>query len=398
MKAVARKIRRLAYISKVSQFSKADQIIRVLTGLRRCGKSTILSQYADEAQVPYTLIDMEDLSFDEIQNYSDLNCYVLKNCSEDDLLLIDEVQEIDQWEKAIASLNKRHKIVITGSNARLLSGELATKLTGRYVEISVFPLTYSEYLEFRSTSSNKELFFEYLKYGGLPGIHHLEFSEEVIHQYLSAILSSILLKDVVARYSVRNADLLERLLKFLYANVGNLTTAKSISDYLKNQKIKASVDTIQSYLSYLSDAFLVHKVSRYDIKGKKHLEISEKYYAGDLGLIFSMLSFSPDRLPGLLENCVYLELVARGFKVSVGKVDEYEVDFIAEKGDTRAYYQVCYLLNSDAVIEREFGSLERVKNHYPKYVLSMDDMGNFNRGGIIHKNIIDFLKPQVPGS
>ena len=294
------------------------------------------------------------------------------------------------------SLHKKEDfdIFITGSNAHLLSTELSTLISGRYIEMQIYPLSYSEYLDFKGDkfTDHKNEFAIYLRYGGLPGLFHFENTDEVVFQYLSSVYNTILLKDIVKRYNVRNVSLLEKISAFLFDNIGNLLTASNITKYLKSQKIQTYSDTVQIYIDYFLSTFLTHKASRYDLKGKRFLTINEKYYLNDLGIRHSIIGYKSGDIGQLLENVVYLELIRRGFRVGIGVLGEKEVDFIATKNNEKIYVQVAYLLSEQQTIEREFSPLLYIKDNYPKYVLSMDDniWGNDYKG-IKRLNIIDFI-------
>lgn len=397
-------IKRERYLKQIMPFIDKP-VIKVITGIRRCGKSTFLKLiYAfliEKGIEPnrILLINKDSLQFDSLRNYLQLAEYVntyFKNVSGNKYLFVDEVQEIDGWEKALSGFltDNTADLYITGSNSRMLSSELATYISGRYIEIKMFTLTFSEFLKFRNISEPEKIETEFglfMKQGGFPGIHHMENDDEVIEQYVSSIYDTILLKDVVGRNGLRDVALLERISRFTASNCGNITSSKKISDFLKSQKIKGSVDTVQNYLSMLSSAFIFHKVNRFDIKGKRLLEIYEKYYAGDIGLKHSMLGFKMNDISGHLENIVFLELCARGFKVSIGKLNEYEIDFIATKNNQQLYIQVAYLLADQKTVDREFGALEKINDNYPKIVLSLDKFLDQNRNGIQWYNLIDFL-------
>ncbi len=343
---------------------------------------------------------MELLEFDFIRNYKDLSDYIQQSVSQNpgtNYLLIDEIQEIDQWEKAVNSFLAEgvYDITITGSNARMLSTELSTLLAGRYIEIALHPFSFKEFRTCRLKRVTGEpvqnSFKHYLRYGGLPGIHVLPFTDDAIFPYLNAMYNTALLKDVITRNKIRDVEQLERITRFVFNNCGNITSAKNIADYLKSQRTKVSVETVQNYLFFLTQAFMVHKVRRYDLKGKKLLEYSEKYYPADIGLRFGLTGFSENDISGLLENVVYIELLRRGYTVYVGQTGSYEIDFIAEKQEERLYIQVTYLLGDEKTVEREFGNLERISDSFPKMVLSMDEIWPQNRNGIVRKNIVDFL-------
>lgn len=396
-------IKREKYLQRISPFIDKP-LIKVITGIRRCGKSTFLKILINDLKQKKTnqknivFINKDSLEFDIINTYKDLNDYVtekFKGINGKKYLFIDEVQAIEKWEKAIAGFfaDNIADIYVTGSNAGLLSSDLATLLTGRYIELKINTLVFSEFLEFRNKNAkDKEQEFSlFLKYGGFPGIHQMECSDEVISQYVNSIYSTILLKDIVARNQVRDVALLERIVRYLADNCGNITTAKSISKYIKSQHLSCSVDTIQNYIFWMTEAYVVFKAMRYDIKGKRQLELYEKYYMGDTGFIFSILGNKAADISGKLENIVYLELLSRGYSVNIGKLYDLEVDFIAIRNDKKIYIQVTYLLYDERVIEREFGVLSSVKDNYTKIVLSLDKHFGTERNGIKWYNLIDFL-------
>ena len=395
--------KRNRYLHQIAPFIDKP-VIKVITGIRRCGKSTfvkLLINNLKEKNIPgenIVYINKDSLQFDFITGYKELNKYViskLKNSRGKKYVFIDEIQEITEWEKAVTSFltDNIADIYITGSNANLLSSELATLLTGRYIEIKMNTLVFSEFLQFRNkTEKDKEQeFANFLKYGGFPGIHQMQFDDEVIRQYINALYNTVFLKDVIAKNKIRDISLLEKLAKYIADNCGNITSAKNISDYIRAQKIKTSVDTIQNYIFWLINANFINKVNRYDIKGKRHLEQYEKYFLSDIGFIYSIIGDRTEDLSGKLENIVYLELISRGYNVHIGKLYSNEIDFIATKGNDKIYFQVTYSLLDNKVIEREFGVLEKLKDNYPKIVLSLDKYYGENRNGIKWYNLIDFL-------
>ena len=398
-------IQREGYIKQISPFIDKP-IIKVITGIRRCGKSTFLKlickSLIDKGVKPENilLINKDSLEFDLMTTYKQLVSYVADRFKEIEgkkYLFIDEVQEIEGWEKALSGFltDNTADLFVTGSNSRLLSSELATYISGRYVEFKLYTLTFSEFLMFRNVSEPEKMeseFLLFMRYGGFPGIHRMEYDDEVIEQYVSSIYSTILLKDVVARNGLRDIVLLERIAKFTANNCGNITSSKKIADFLKSQKIKGSVDTVQSYLNMLSSAYIFHKVNRFDLKGKRILEIHEKYYTGDVGLKHNLLGYKMNDISGHLENIVFLELLSRGYKVYIGKLNDLEIDFIASKGNQQIYLQVAYLLADPKTLEREFGALEKISDNYPKIVLSLDKFLDSDRNGIKWFNLIDFLK------
>jgi predicted AAA+ superfamily ATPase len=306
---------------------------------------------------------------------------------------------ISQWERAVASFlaDGIADLFISGSNASLLSSELATLLSGRYIEFPIYPLSFAEYLNFRKKDKpTDEAFSQYLRYGGFPGIHHMDMQDEVVYQYINSLFNTILLKDVIQRNNVRNIALLEQITRFLFDNIGNIFSAKKVADFLKSQRKQVGVDTVYNYISYLEAGFLLHRVPRYDVRGKRHLEVHEKYFLGDIGLRHAYLGYREGDISGLLENIVFLTLKQRGYRVSVGKVENREVDFIAERENHKEYIQVTYLLADANTVEREFSVLQSIQDNYPKTVLSMDREWGADVRGIQRKYIIDFLMEEEP--
>ena len=311
---------------------------------------------------------------------------------------MDEIQDIEDFEKGIRSLftGGGYDIYISGSNANLLSGELATHLSGRYIEIKVFGLSYSEFLTFHKLDDSVPSFTRYLRVGGLPYLIHLPDDDYVVYDYLRNIYNTIILKDVVSRYNLRNVNFLDRLVRFLCDNTGNILSAKKISDYLKSQKLEISTQVVLNYLSHLVTAFLVFKVSRYDVSGKRIFEIGDKFYFEDTGLRNSIVGYKVSDINKLLENVVYLHLCIAGYNVKVGKYNNREIDFMGEKFGEEIYVQVCYRLSDDKVVKREFGNLLSVSDNYPKYVVSMDEVGSTaSTKGIRHMEIREFLSMLV---
>lgn len=382
-------------------------VIKVITGMRRSGKSVLLEltkqeickRGAKESQI--FSANFESLQFEELKNYKTLYQAIIeaaKTAKGKLYLFIDEIQEVESWEKVINSVHVDCDcdIYITGSNARLLSSELATLLSGRYIEIPVYPLSFSEYLEFAKSNgdevelSRDQHFSNFLRYGGLPGIHEMKWDDTALLRYLTDIFNSVLLKDVVKRNKIRDIDLLEKIVLYLMDNVGNTFSAKTISDFLKNQGRKLSTETVYTYIKALESAFLIYKVPRFDIKRKRLLETQEKYFVSDLGLRHATIGYRDNDIGGVLENVVFFELLRRGWSVNIGKQGSCEVDFVATKTDERLYVQVCYVLTEDNT-NREFNPLEAIDDNYEKIVLSSDSLISFNRNGIKQKNIIDFL-------
>ena len=400
-------IKRDLYLEEIKKYMNKP-IIKVITGMRRSGKSMILKLIQEELEkmgiIKENIIYMnfESLVFIDIKDFEALYKHIIKktfNKKGKIYILLDEIQEVKGWEKAINSflVDLDVDIYITGSNANLLSSELATYIAGRYIEIKIYPLSFQEYIDFASENNKKtplsidEYFYQYLNFGGLPGIHIFNYNKEEIYQYLADVYNSILLRDVIARNNIRDIELLERVVLYIMDNIGNTFSAKSISDFLKNQGRKLSIETIYNYLKALENAFIISKVQRYDIKGKNILETQEKYYLSDLGFRHAKLGYQSNDISGYLENIVFLELLRRKYKVNIGKQDNKEIDFVANLRDENLYLQISYLLASPETIEREFSPLKSIKDNYPKMVLSMDNLPESNIEGIKRKRIIDFL-------
>ncbi len=396
-------ISRPNYLERIKPFI-GKQLIKVLVGQRRVGKSFLMYEIMDylkqlDSSTNILYIDKEQNEFKNIADYQDLLDYISSNLSEgNNAIFIDEIQDIEEFERALRSLYSRPNIdlYVTGSNANMLSGELATFLSGRYIQIPVFSLSYTEFLVFHKLIESSESFQKYLKFGGLPFLINLKLEESIVFDYLKNINQSILYKDVVMRYNVRNTEFLQNLVIYAADNVGSLVSAKKISDYLKSQKINISANVVIEYLSHLTSAYLLHNVKRTDIKGKKVFEIGEKYYFQDLGLRNSLLDFSIMADYGrLLENVVYAHLIATGYDVKIGKLNNLEIDFVATKMNERLYVQVCYLLADQSTIDREFGNLLKIKDQHPKVVLSMDEyFGESSYQGIKHQSIRSFLSEE----
>lgn len=392
-------IQRQFYLDKIKPFI-GKPLIKVLIGQRRVGKSYLLLQIKDliqeqnpDKQIVY--VNKEQHEFAEIKNDSDLFNY-LKNTIDENkkvALFIDEVQDIESFELVLRDLITRNNfdIYCTGSNANLLSGELATFLSGRYIEIRVHGLSYKEFLLFYNLNNTSISFNNYLKIGGLPFLINLNPVVQFANEYLKSIYNTIVLKDVVTRFNIRNVTFLENLIVFLADNIGSLFSAKKISDYLKSQKINISTQVIIDYLAYLETSFLVCKVKRADIEGKKIFEIGEKYFFEDIGIRNSIVGYNAKDIHKLLENIVYLHLRIAGYTVFVGKDGSKEIDFIAEKMGEKIYVQVAYLLTNEETIEREFGNLLSISDNYPKYVVTMDELSEISSyKGINRIHVKDF--------
>lgn len=394
---------RKQYLNRLIE-AKDTEFIKVITGVRRSGKSTLLLMFKDyllnnnvkEENIIH--INFESARYDEIKNYKDLYNYVKSKLSKGkNYILLDEVQNIDSWEKAVNSINVDFNvdIYITGSNAYLLSSELATLLSGRYIEIKMYPLSFKEFLEFNNYDMTKieDKFNEYLKYGGLPAITHIKDKPDLIMTYLNDIYNTIVKKDVLERNKINDIALLENIIRYISSNIGSQISANKISDYLNSNKIveKSNHQTVDNYLKMLENAFIVYKAERSDIKSKNILKTLGKYYIADTGLRNIILGFRNIDEGHLLENVIYLELLRRGYKVSIGKTLDYEVDFVAENVNEIKYYQVSQSIKDEKVKMRELRSLKSISDNYEKTILTMDKTINNDYNGIKVVNIIDFL-------
>jgi len=391
------------YLDKTAPFI-GKRLVKVFTGQRRVGKSYVLKQTVrhikrldKKAHIIY--IDKEDLSFADIQSATALHDYIKANTQKRvmNYVFIDEIQEIDGFETALRSLllDKAYDLYCTGSNAKMLSSEISTMLSGRCVEIGVGALSFPEFLQFHKLKNCDESLKLYLRYGGLPYLKHLELRDEVVFDYLKGVYNTILYRDIIRRHALRNSVFLENLTHFLADNIGQLFSAQNISAYLKSQMTKISVSQVVSYLRYLTDSYMVRGVRRTDISGKKIFEIGEKYYFEDIGLRNAFWEHRPDDIGKIMENAVLGHLLYNDYDVKVGQIDNGEIDFACGKNGERLYIQVCYLLHSDKTIAREFGNLEKIKDNYPKIVVSMDDVRVGGRNGIKHARLRDFLSSKI---
>lgn len=400
-------ISRNTYINALKPFINQPQI-KIITGIRRSGKSTVLQLLKKEllkANVqPNQIISINFESFAYTEFLSAVKLYQfikseLKS-SEKHYLLLDEIQEVHEWEKAINSflVDFNVDIYLTGSNSHLLSSELATFLAGRYIEIPVYTLSYKEFLEFRKhyfVADSQNLFLNYLRMGGFPVIHTSAYSEESAHKIVYDIYSSVILRDTVQRYKIRDVELLERVINYAFDNIGNTFSGKNVADYFKSQQRKIDVNTVYNYLNALEGAFILYRVPRYDIKGKEILKTQEKFYVSDISMIYATMGYRDRMISGILENIVFLELKRRGYKVYIGKLDHTEIDFVAEKKGTKIYVQVAYKLENKQTIEREFGNLLAINDQYNKYVVTMDEFWKDNIEGVNHLYITNFLESKV---
>lgn len=391
--------KRKGYIDRIKPFMQKS-VVKVLTGQRRVGKSFLLYQLIEEilgeepdANIIY--INLEDFAFSSLQTAEDLHSYIISHSKEKakNYIFIDEIQDIPGFEKVIRSLllNEDNDIYITGSNAKMLSGELATYLSGRYIEFKIYSLSYSEFLEFHGLTESETSYELYSRYGGLPYLLNLPLEDETVNEYLKSVYSTIVFRDVVSRYKLRNTLFLEKLIQFLSENIGNLFSAKNISDYLKSQHTTISVNQIQSYTEYLNNAFLIHRVERYDLIGKRVFEIGEKYYFENMGIRNIVVGYRITDKAKILENLVYNHLLYKGYDIKVGYYGDKEIDFIGEKNGEKLYIQVALKIDSDKTAEREFGNLLKIQDNYPKIVVTEDTFSGNSYEGIRHCSIRQFL-------
>lgn len=399
MKIPSKLLKRDSYVSRIIPFMRKP-IIKVLTGQRRVGKSYLLFQLIDqilteESNANIIYINKEDMEFDFIQDAKGLNDYVASKLqlSGINYIFIDEIQDITDFEKALRSLllNENNDLYITGSNARMLSGELATSLSGRYVEFSIYSLSYPEFLRFHNRDDTDTSLSLFSRFGGFPYLINLPLEDEIVSEYLKNIYSTILFRDIVSRYNLRNTNILEKLVQFLADNTGSIFSAKRISDFLKSQNTNISSNQIQTYVNYLTNSFLVHKVDRYDLIGKRIFSIGEKYYFENLGLRNTIVGFKPQDAGKILENLVYNHLLYIGFDIKTGAMGVNEVDFVCEKRAEKIYIQVALQLNEETTIQREFGNLLKIQDNYPKMVITSDRFSGNSFEGIKQMYIRDFL-------
>ena len=391
-------------MQRIRPFINTD-LIKVFTGIRRAGKSVMLELVKNElkesgiGEENFLCINFEQFSNSQFLDVESLYKKITdfqKNTKGKTYLFLDEIQEVEGWEKCINScrIDFDCDIYITGSNAKLLSGELATYLAGRYVEFVIYPFSFAEFFEMnliKNPNADKATcFMQFLKTGGMPFLSNFPDDDSAKSQYLIDIYNSVVLKDVVKRNNIRDVDTLERIVAYAFSNIGHIFSATSLSKYFKSENRKISHDTILNYLKFCADAFLIYKINRYDLEGKKIVSVNEKYYCADHGLREAVFGKNIQNIDQVLENIVCLELLRRNFKVFVGKKGDTEIDFIAEKQGKKIYVQVAYLLASEETVKREFSVFNSVKDSFPKYVVSMDDF-DFSQNGIIHKNIKDFL-------
>ena len=397
-------IKREMYMKRIRPFINTD-LIKVITGIRRCGKSVMLDlikQELEESGIDpsrFISINFEDMRYEHLHTARALHDEIIERAagvSERLYLFFDEIQEVDGWEKCINSLRVSMDcdIYITGSNARLLSGELATYLGGRYVEFVIYPFSFSEFTElYRQTvpeTSVPQCFQKYLLCGGMPYLSNIRYEEEPSRQYLTDLFNSVQLKDIVRRNSIRDIDLLERVISYITVNVGNTFSAASLVKFFKSEHRTVAAETVMNYIRYCCDAFLFYQIRREDIKGKQLLASNEKYYIADHGIREAVFGGNMRDINLILENIVCMELLRRGYTVTVGKSKNKEIDFICHDRNEKIYIQVTYLLASEETIDREFSVYDSISDNFPKYVVSMDEL-DMSRNGIKHRNIRDFL-------
>ena len=392
-------IKREKYLEDIRPFYDED-LIKVITGIRRCGKSTLLEQIENELLTSIDkdhIISMnfEDVRYSDIKNFKELNNYIINLIGDEKkyYLLFDEIQNITDWEKTINSLKATQNVslFITGSNSDLLSSDLASYLSGRYVSFKMQPFTFSEVCKLKNTIDYENTFLDYIKWGGMPQRFRFD-GEQQLRTYLSDVYDSIVMKDIIKRFKITDLDLFNRIVEYIMTTPSQSFSADSLANYLKEKDDRnVSKETIYNYLEYMCKGLLVSKVDRYDVRGKRILNGKYKYYLADLGLGRIMNTSKKEQLGAYIENIVYNELVYRGYEVKIGTLENGEIDFIALKDGKKEYYQVCYILgDNDGVINREFGAYKGIDDNYPKYVISTDKF-DMSQDGIIHKNIINWL-------
>ena len=397
-------IKREIYMKRIRPFINTE-LIKVMTGIRRCGKSVMLELIKEElvesgvSPDQFISINFEDFNYAHLQTAKALHDEITKSAAKINgkvYLFFDEIQEVEDWEKCINSLRVSLDcdIYITGSNAKLLSGELSTYLGGRYVEFIIYPFSFAEFLElYHSVIPDEPVqkcFQKYLLSGGMPYLANIRYEDDPSKQYLHDLFNSVQLKDIVMRNKIRDVDLMERIIAYVIANVGTTFSATSLAKFLKNEKRIVAPETILNYIKYCCDAYLFYQVKREDLQGKQILASNEKYYIADHGIREAVFGGNMRDINLILENIVYLELLRRGYKVTVGRIKDKEIDFVCDKHGEKLYVQVAYLLASNETVQREFGVYDNIRDNYPKYVVSLDEF-DMSRNGIKHRNIRDFL-------
>ena len=391
-------IERAEYLEKLKKWKDKD-LIKVITGIRRCGKSTIFDLFIDylkscginDEHIISVNLESPEYKFND---YMELYNYVNEKITDNDdyYVFLDEVQNVFEFQKAVDGLyiKKNVDVYITGSNAYLLSGELATLLSGRYIEIKVLPLSFKEYKDYLNVEGDEKLYLKYVNNSSFPYALKLD-SEDEIDAYLDSIYNTIIVKDIVTRKKIADTSMLKSVTEFLFSSIGSAMSVKKIADTMTSKGRSISVHTVDSYLESLTESFIFNKVSRYDIKGKQYLETNEKYYATDVTMRYALLGRKNLDVGHILENVVYLELIRRGYKVYIGKVDDNEVDFVVENKDGRIYFQVAYTTRDENTLLRELTPLQKINDHYPKYILTMDLDPKTDYDGIVKMNVLDWL-------
>lgn len=397
-------IERPLYLDKIMPFVDTP-FVKILTGVRRCGKSTILKmiikklkeeKHVDDEQIlnyRFDSMEYEDMTTKEL--YLELKSKILQ--SKKTYLFLDEIQEIEGWEKVVNTLASDFDvdIYITGSNSRMMSSEISTYLTGRYITFHIYTLSFEEYLTFKKSYTTlrdlKQEFSQYVQLGGFPATHLQDYSQDEVYTIVKDIYNSTIFSDIVRRNQVKKIDQLERVVKYTFNNIGNTFSAKSISNYFKSEQRKIDNETVYSYLEKLQKAYILHKCSRYDLQGKDILKTQEKFYLADVSLRYSVLGYTVDSVASSLENIVYLELKRRGYDVYIGKIKDKEIDFVATKQNEKIYVQVTQEIKSEKTQKREYEQLLEIRDNYPKYVVMADDFAGGNYEGIKTMNIVDFL-------
>lgn len=397
-------IDRPLYLDKIMPFVDTP-FVKILTGVRRCGKSTILKmiikklreeKHVDDEQIlsyRFDSMEYEDMTTKEL--YLELKSKIIQ--SKKTYLFLDEIQEIEGWEKVVNTLASDFDvdIYITGSNSRMMSSEISTYLTGRYISFHIYTLSFEEYLMFKKSYTTlkdlKQEFSQYVRLGGFPATHLQDYSQDEVYTIVKDIYNSTIFSDIVRRNQVKKIDQLERVVKYTFNNIGNTFSAKSISNYFKSEQRKIDNETVYSYLEKLQKAYILHKCSRYDLQGKDILKTQEKFYLADVSLRYSVLGYTVDSVAGSLENIVYLELKRRGYDVYIGKIKDKEIDFVATKQNEKIYVQVTQEIKSEKTQKREYEQLLEIRDNYPKYVVMADNFAGGNYEGIKTMNIVDFL-------
>ena len=397
-------IKRESYMQRIRPFIGSD-LIKVLTGIRRSGKSVMLELIQQELiengvdSKQFISLNFEDMRNTHLCKAESLHDEIISRASSlygKIYLFFDEIQEVTHWEKCINSFRVELDcdIYITGSNAKLLSGELATYLAGRYVEFVIYPFSFQEFTELyrgqNAESDIRQCFSKYLTTGGMPYLHNLHYEEAPCRQYLQDLYNSVELKDIVKRNKIRDVDMLERIIAYITTNIGTTFSSTSVSKYLKNEGRTISPETVLNYIKACTDAFLFYQVKRQDLQGKKLLTVNEKYYVADHGIREAVFGGNMKDINLILENIVYMELLRRGYTVTIGKAADKEIDFVCERNGNKLYIQVSYLLASEETTKREFGAFRHVQDNFPKYVVSLDEF-DMSRDGIKHRNIREFL-------